>query len=32
MYAGLHYRFDLQAGHELGRQVAVKGHSAIPLD
>ena len=39
MYAGLHYRFDLQAGRELGRQVAeyvlqvaVKGHTAIPLD
>jgi len=40
MYGGLHYRFDLLAGRELGRQVAEwvmktaapKGHNAIPLD
>ena len=39
MYAGLHYRFDCEAGQELGRRVAEqvlrtapKGHGAIPLD
>ena len=39
IYGGLHYRFDLLAGRELGRQVAEhvlsvagRGHSAIPLD
>jgi hypothetical protein len=39
MYAGLHYRFDSEAGRELGRQVAeyvlqvaVNRHTAIPLD
>jgi membrane-associated phospholipid phosphatase len=39
IYGGLHYRFDLVAGRELGRQVAEyvlsvagPGHSAIPLD
>lgn len=39
MYAGLHYRFDLLAGRELGRKVAewvllTAGHrnQAIPLD
>jgi membrane-associated phospholipid phosphatase len=39
MYAGLHYRFDCDVGHELGRKVAVwvlhvagRGHAAIPLD
>ena len=40
MYGGLHYRFDLLAGRELGRQVAEwvmktaapKGHNAIALD
>jgi membrane-associated phospholipid phosphatase len=39
MYAGFHYRFDLAAGQELGRQVAryvlehgVDRKSAIPLD
>ena len=39
MYAGLHYRFDCEAGQELGRRVAEQvlrtaptGHGAIPLD
>jgi membrane-associated phospholipid phosphatase len=39
MYGGLHYRFDLLAGREIGRQVAnlvlqtaPKGHAPIPLD
>jgi membrane-associated phospholipid phosphatase len=39
MYAGLHYRFDCDVGHELGRKVAEwvlhvagNGHAAIPLD
>ena len=39
MYAGLHYRFDCDVGHVLGRQVAEwvlhvagPGHAAIPLD
>lgn len=39
MYAGLHYRFDCEAGQQLGRQVAeyvmrvtAGGHVAIPLD
>ena len=39
MYAGLHYRFDCDVGHELGRKVAEwvlyvagSGHAAIPLD
>jgi membrane-associated phospholipid phosphatase len=39
MYGGLHYRFDLLAGREIGRQVATlvletapKGHAPIPLD
>jgi membrane-associated phospholipid phosphatase len=39
MYGGLHYRFDCDVGHELGRkvaewvlQVAGRGHAAIPLD
>jgi membrane-associated phospholipid phosphatase len=39
IYGGLHYRFDLLAGRELGRQVAEfvlsvagSGHAAIPLD
>ena len=39
IYAGLHYRFDLEAGQELGRQVAryvlengANRRSAIPLD
>ena len=39
MYGGLHYRFDLLAGRELGRKVAEfvlsvagSGHAAIPLD
>jgi hypothetical protein len=39
MYGGLHYRFDLLAGREIGRNVAnlvletaPKGHTAIPLD
>ena len=39
MYGGLHYRFDCDVGHVLGRQVAEfvlriagSGHAAIPLD
>jgi hypothetical protein len=39
MYAGFHYRFDLEAGQELGRQVGryvlengIDRRSAIPLD
>jgi len=39
MYGGLHYRFDITAGQELGRQVAewaiahdVTGHEPFPLD
>jgi membrane-associated phospholipid phosphatase len=39
IYGGLHYRFDLLAGRELGRKVAEfvlsvagSGHAAIPLD
>ena len=39
MYGGLHYRFDCDVGHVLGRQVgefvlriAGSGHAAIPLD
>jgi len=39
MYGGLHYRFDLLAGREIGRKVAdlvletaPKGHAPIPLD
>jgi membrane-associated phospholipid phosphatase len=39
IYAGLHYRFDCEAGQELGRQVAEQvlrvtgtGRGAIPLD
>lgn len=39
MYGGLHYRFDCEAGRELGRNVAEwvmktapSGHAAIPLD
>lgn len=39
MYGGLHYRFDITAGQELGRRVAewaiaqdVRGHEAFPLD
>jgi len=39
MYGGLHYRFDCDVGHVLGRQVAEfvlriagTGHAAIPLD
>ena len=39
MYGGLHFRFDLLAGREIGRQVAnlvlqtaPKGHAPIPLD
>ncbi len=39
IYGGLHYRFDLTAGRDLGRQVgeyvlsvAPKGHEAIALD
>jgi hypothetical protein len=39
IYGGLHYRFDLTAGRELGRQVgeyvlsvAPTGHNPIPLD
>lgn len=39
MYAGLHYRFDCEAGQELGRRVAEQvlrvtqgGHAPIPLD
>jgi len=39
MYGGLHYRFDLLAGREIGRQVAnlvlrtaPRGHAPIPLD
>ena len=39
MYGGLHYRFDCEAGQELGRRVARQvlgtaptGHGAIPLD
>jgi hypothetical protein len=39
IWAGLHYRFDCEAGQELGRQVAryvlehgVNGHHAIPLN
>jgi membrane-associated phospholipid phosphatase len=39
IYAGLHYRFDVVAGRELGRRVgewvlrvAPNGHDAIPLD
>ena len=39
MYGGLHYRFDCDVGHVLGRQVAEfvlriagSGHASIPLD
>jgi hypothetical protein len=39
MYGGIHYRFDIVAGEQLGRQVAeqvlatdVTGHEPIPLD
>jgi hypothetical protein len=39
IYAGLHYRFDIEAGQELGRQVAryvlengANRHTGIPLD
>jgi hypothetical protein len=39
IYGGLHYRFDLTAGRDLGRQVgeyvlttAPNGHNPIPLD
>lgn len=39
IYGGLHYRFDCEAGRELGRKVAeqvlrvsASGHAAIPLD
>ena len=39
IWAGLHYRFDCEAGQELGRQVAryvlehgVNAHQAIPLN
>ena len=39
MYGGIHYRFDVTAGQELGRQVAqwaiahdVVGHEPFPLD
>jgi hypothetical protein len=39
IYGGLHYRFDCEAGQELGREVAAlvlrtapNGHGAIPLD
>jgi len=39
IYAGLHYRFDLEAGQELGRQVAryvlangADRRTGIPLD
>jgi membrane-associated phospholipid phosphatase len=39
MYLGIHYRFDITAGQELGRNVAewamahdVVGHEAFPLD
>ena len=39
MYLGIHYRFDITAGQELGRNVAewamahdVVGHEPFPLD
>jgi len=39
MYGGLHYRFDIVAGQQLGRDVAewaiahdVVGHEPFPLD
>jgi membrane-associated phospholipid phosphatase len=39
MYGGLHYRFDITAGRELGQKVAEfvllvsgNGRGAIPLD
>jgi hypothetical protein len=39
IYAGLHYRFDVTAGRELGEAVAAlalangpEGHAPIPLD
>ena len=39
MYAGLHYRFDITAGREIGENAAawaiahdVVGHEPFPLD
>jgi hypothetical protein len=39
MYGGLHYRFDITAGQELGRRVGawaiahdVRGREPFPLD